>query len=109
MSQVEIEEAMEIVKHIEDVRVKNALEDAQLIPLVVEAQYCLGLLFFQMQDYALAKTSFQECCTKTDLKQVSVVRIIEKANILLEKYGEIFASVDDGMMVGGDPQAAVTQ
>lgn len=93
ISAVELEEVCEIVKHIEDVRVKNALADSTLIPLVVEAQYCLGLLFLALKDPELAKTSFLEVESKgTDEALVAVACVpplVRKAGLLLARAAEL--------------------
>ncbi|CAD7939267.1 unnamed protein product [Amoebophrya sp. A25] len=69
VTMVEAEEVLEIVKHVEDYRAKKAAELSEPSAtdggLILEAQYCLGLLCLFMKDFASAKSYIDSVAAST--------------------------------------------
>lgn len=90
INQVEIEEGMEIVKHIEEYRQKEPGAGD-----VLEAQYCLGLLFFHVNDFWSAKHWLEAVAKGGDAAGPGgpTKMCVAKANAMLEAYKDAFSGV----------------
>ena len=90
---MEVEEACEIVKHIEDYRVKSSAEDPSFQVGVLDAQYCLGMLYFYIQDWSTSRNYFARAArggAGDHEKQPSVT----KSKAMLQNNQDVFGEYD---------------
>ncbi len=82
-----------IVSVLLDQFCKCATDLLSLSIQVLEARYCLGLLYFTTQDYKFAKHYFEECVAcQADHGNLLCV---QKARAMVDTYGAMFAEASN--------------